>query len=73
MTGRDAPRRVLTLVAMIVFVDLAGMGLIMPVMPSLVMGLTGTSIDRAAEIGGWLLFSYALMQFAFAPVITASS
>jgi len=62
-------RRVLILVAMIVFIDIAGMGLIMPVIPSLVMGLTGTAIDRAAEIGGWLLFSYATMQFLFAPVI----
>jgi DHA1 family tetracycline resistance protein-like MFS transporter len=69
MESPEFPRRVLALVAMIVFIDTAGIGLIMPVMPSLVMGLTGTTIDRAAEIGGWLLFAYAAMQFLFAPVI----
>jgi len=57
------------LVGFIVFVDMAGIGLITPVMPELIIGLTGTRIDRAAEIGGWLFFSYALMQFLFAPVI----
>ncbi len=61
--------RNLIILAMIVFIDMAGIGLIMPVMPSLIQGLTGEGIDRAAEYGGWLLFSYALMQFLFAPVI----
>lgn len=61
--------RNLAVLAMIVFIDTAGIGLIVPVMPSLIQGLTGEGIDRAAEIGGWLLFSYAAMQFLFAPVI----
>ena len=61
--------RNLAILAMIVFIDMAGIGLVMPVMPSLIQGLTGEGIDRAAEIGGWLLFSYALMQFLFSPVI----
>ncbi|MBO9714971.1 MFS transporter [Sphingomonas sp.] len=69
MTAETPRRGVLILIGMIVFTDTAGIGLIMPVMPRLVMGLTGTTIDRAAEIGGWLLFAYALMQFLFAPVI----
>ena len=56
-------------VAFIVFVDMCGMGLIVPIMPSLIQGLTGVSVDRAAEIGGLLLFSFAMMQFLFAPVI----
>lgn len=62
-------RSTLMLVGGIVFFDMAGIGLVTPVMPELVMGLTGAGIDRAAEIGGWLFFSYALMQFLFAPVI----
>ncbi|NJM49729.1 MAG: TCR/Tet family MFS transporter [Sphingomonadales bacterium] len=56
-------------VAFIVFVDMCGMGLIVPIMPSLIQGLTGVSVDRAAEIGGLLLFAFAMMQFLFAPVI----
>ena len=66
-----APRTGATLgfVAFIVFIDMVGLGLIVPVMPSLLESLTGESIDRTAEIGGWLLFAYALMQFVFSPVI----
>ena len=59
----------LKLIGFIVFIDMAGMGLVMPVMPSLITGLANVTVDRAAEIGGWLLFSYAAMQFLFAPVI----
>lgn len=56
-------------VAFIVFIDMVGLGLIVPVMPTLLESLTGETLDRTAEIGGWLLFAYALMQFVFSPVI----
>jgi DHA1 family tetracycline resistance protein-like MFS transporter len=59
----------LGLIAFIVFIDMAGIGLIVPVMPRLIMELSGEGIDRAAEIGGWLLFAYAIMQFVFSPII----
>jgi MFS transporter, DHA1 family, tetracycline resistance protein len=62
-------RSLLTLIAFIVFIDMAGIGLIIPVMPRLIMQLSGAGIDRAAEIGGWLLFAYSVMQFLFAPII----
>jgi MFS transporter, DHA1 family, tetracycline resistance protein len=60
---------ILGLIAFIVFVDMAGIGLIVPVMPRLIMGLSGEGLDRAAEIGGLLLFAYAVMQFIFSPII----
>ncbi|MEM7664615.1 MAG: TCR/Tet family MFS transporter [Pseudomonadota bacterium] len=56
-------------VALIVFIDMVGIGLIVPVLPGLLEEITGESLDRTAEIGGWLLFAYALMQFIFAPII----
>nr|WP_255551957.1 TCR/Tet family MFS transporter [Erythrobacter crassostrea] len=56
-------------VAFIVFVDMVGIGLIIPVMPTLLENLTGEGVDRTAEIGGWLLFAYAVMQFLFAPIM----
>ena len=65
----EGTRATLALVGFIVFIDMAGIGLILPVMPDLVIELTGVTIDRAAEIGGWLFFSYAIMQFIFAPII----
>ncbi|MBV7267183.1 TCR/Tet family MFS transporter [Erythrobacter ani] len=64
-----ATKATLGFVAFIVFVDMAGVGLIIPVMPALLKNLTGESIDRTAEIGGWLIFAYAVMQFLFAPII----
>ena len=56
-------------VAFIVFIDMLGIGLIVPVMPALLESMTGLAEDQTAGIGGWLLFAYALMQFLFAPVI----
>ncbi len=59
----------LWLIAIIVFIDTASIGLIIPVLPSLIGGLAEVSVDRAAEIGGLLLFAFAIMQFLFAPII----
>ena len=59
----------LGLVAFIVFVDMLGLGLILPVMPRLIGEISHVGIDRSAEIGGFLLFGYAAMQFLFAPII----
>ncbi|AWW74644.1 tetracycline resistance MFS efflux pump [Erythrobacter sp. KY5] len=56
-------------VALIVFVDMVGIGLIVPVLPGLLEEVTGETLDRTAQIGGWLLFAYAVMQFTFAPII----
>jgi MFS transporter, DHA1 family, tetracycline resistance protein len=63
------PKKSLGIIALIVFIDMAGIGLILPVMPSMIMSIAKVPVDRAAEIGGLLLFSYAVMQFLFAPVI----
>ena len=66
---RDLNASVLATVAFIVFVDMIGLGLIIPVMPALISELASTSISQSAEIGGLLMFSYAAMQFLFAPTI----
>jgi DHA1 family tetracycline resistance protein-like MFS transporter len=65
----EASTSTLFFVALIVFIDMVGIGLIIPVLPGLLEELTGEALDRTAEIGGYLLFSYALMQFLFAPII----
>jgi len=52
-----------------VLVDSIGFGIILPVLPRLIMQLTGVSIDRAAAYGGWLAFCYAAMQFFCAPIL----
>ena len=62
-------RRGLALVFMILFLDIIGIAIIMPVLPALLRELTGDDISAAAVDGGWLMLIYAAMQFVFAPVI----
>ncbi len=50
-------------------VDSVGFGIILPVMPELIMEVSGDELGNAAIYGGWLMFVYACMQFFFAPVL----
>ena len=52
-----------------ILVDVIGLGIIIPVIPSLIENLTDTGIVGAARYGGWLMFSYAIMQFIFSPIL----
>jgi DHA1 family tetracycline resistance protein-like MFS transporter len=49
--------------------DVIGLGIIIPVFPKLITHLTGTDMSGAAQIGGWLMFAYAIMQFICAPIL----
>jgi MFS transporter, DHA1 family, tetracycline resistance protein len=48
---------------------MAGVGLIMPVLPALIGELGAASLEQSALIGGALLLVYALMLFVWAPII----
>jgi len=50
-------------------IDVTGLGIIIPVLPSLIKELINGDLSQAAQYGGWLLFAYAGMQFLFAPVL----
>lgn len=50
-------------------VDCTGIGIIIPVVPTLIQQLTGGNVSEAATYGGWLTFAYAIMQFVFSPVL----
>lgn len=52
-----------------VLVDMIGIGIIIPVIPSLIQSLDGGSLSDASEIGGWLMFAFAFMQFFCAPIM----
>jgi len=69
MSDRSSGKGALLFLFIAVLVDSIGFGIILPVLPGLIMQLTGLSIDRAAAYGGWLSFVYALMQFFCAPVL----
>lgn len=55
------------------FLDVLGIGLVVPITPKLVEQLSGGGIDDASYIFGWIVGLYALMQFLFAPVIGSLS
>ena len=59
----------LPIVAMALFIDSLGIGIIIPVAPKLIMELSGLPLAEAAPIAGWLTLSYAVMQFLFSPVL----
>ncbi len=50
-------------------IDVTGFGIIIPVMPKLIEDLAHVGISRASQIGGWLLFAFAITQFCFAPMM----
>lgn len=56
-----------------ILIDVIGIGIIIPVLPSLIESMDGGDLSDAARIGGWLMFAYAGMQFLFAPVLGALS
>ena len=69
MNNRSVGKSAFAIVFVTVLLDSTGFGIILPVLPRLIMELTGVTIDRAAAYGGWLSFVYAFMQFFCAPVL----
>ena len=49
--------------------DSIGFGIILPVTPALLMEVSNQGLSAAAVYGGWLMFSFAIMQFFFMPVL----
>jgi MFS family permease len=55
------------------FLDVLGIGLIIPILPKLIEQLSGGNVASAAHTFGWLAALYSLMQFVFAPVLGSLS
>lgn len=70
---RSNTRASLGFIFVTILVDVIGIGIIIPVLPSLIEKLTGEGLSEASRIGGWLLFAYAIMQFVCAPFLGALS
>lgn len=62
-------RHAMAFIFVTVLLDSIGFGIILPVLPHLIMDVTGEPLAAAARYGGWLLFVYAAMQFFSAPVL----
>lgn len=63
------PNRSVVFMALVLFIDMMGVSIIIPVMPELITSLTGKTISEAAGIGGYLFAAYAVMQLVFAPIL----
>lgn len=63
------PKIALTFIFVTILVDVIGIGVIIPVVPSLIRNLSPGELNDAAEIGGHLMIAFALMQFLFSPVV----
>ena len=62
-------KHALNVVLLTIFIDTLGLGIIIPVLPELIMGLSDSTPSQAAIYGGWLFFLYGIMQFFFAPIM----
>ena len=73
MTARAPGRNAFLFIFITVMINMIGFGIIMPVMPQLIMNVTGQDLAHAAKWGGILSLVYALMQFFMSPIIGALS
>ena len=49
--------------------DSIGFGIILPVTPTLLMEVSDKGLSSSAVYGGWLMFSFAIMQFISMPIL----
>ncbi|MBV9171655.1 MAG: MFS transporter, partial [Chloroflexi bacterium] len=55
------------------FIDMLGIGLVIPILPRLVQELLGGSVGEASFVFGVLVATYSVVQFFCAPVLGALS
>jgi DHA1 family tetracycline resistance protein-like MFS transporter len=65
----SAKRPAIIFIFITMLIDVIGLGIIIPVLPDLIVEVTGGSLTDAEQYGGWLLFAYAFMQFICAPIV----
>lgn len=67
MTGRRNASLLFVFITLLI--DITGLGIIIPVMPKLIMELTGKPLSEASLYGGWMMLAFSVMQFFFSPVL----
>lgn len=68
----------LSFIFVTLLLDVIGFGIIIPVMPDLIIELSGMvgekdALSYASKIGGWMIAAYAITQFLCAPIVGALS
>jgi MFS transporter, DHA1 family, tetracycline resistance protein len=67
MSKRQAPALIFIFITLLI--DVIGLGIIIPVIPQLIRGMTDGTVSTASRYGGLLMFAYAAMQFLFSPIL----
>jgi len=67
MSGSRQPALIFIFITLLI--DVIGIAIIIPVLPTLIIELNGGTMSDASKIGGWLTFAYAIMQFLFSPLL----
>ena len=62
-------KHALTFVTITVLLDTIGFGIILPVMPEFLVSLGNISLSEASSLSGFLIASYAVTNFFFAPIL----
>ncbi len=73
MAARAPGRNALFFIFITILINMIGFGIIMPVMPELIMEITGQARADAARWGGILSMAFAVMQFVMMPVMGSLS
>ncbi|REC76846.1 tetracycline resistance MFS efflux pump [Chryseobacterium elymi] len=52
-----------------ILIDIIGIGIVAPVLPTLILKLSNGNLSTTTQYIGWFIAIYALMQFVFAPIL----
>jgi DHA1 family tetracycline resistance protein-like MFS transporter len=66
---KDSKQAAMGFIFITLLIDVTGWGIIIPVMPKLIEELIHGNVNLASKYGGWLMFTYATMQFICAPIL----
>ncbi|PWN68626.1 MFS transporter [Chryseobacterium phosphatilyticum] len=56
-----------------ILIDIIGIGIVAPVLPTLILKLSNGNLSKTTQYIGWFISIYAFMQFIFAPVLGSLS
>ena len=69
MAAEPAGKMAVWFIFATVLIDMIGIGIIIPVLPKLIVEISGQDLAGASILGGWLFFAYGGMQFLFGPTV----
>ena len=68
-TEKSKSKNPIIFIFITVLIDCIGIGIIVPVIASLVTEVSHVSLNQATTYSGYMMATYAIMQFIFAPVL----